>query len=195
MDITHDTPIYKIQELADCAVSDQVSFDAASRLKRILIARGWHDSDSIPEKELARLTLLALEEPVRRDEPTPVYDGIPCAGSDHDCPHRSRVSSKGAYCYPCAADHPTSMSEVIARVVNQNRRREQRRADRPWTGRREGEVPSPFPVRLDHKVADLAQKLIVATDRGQDILPVLSELDHIVAVLTQETHNKNKETK
>lgn len=122
----------------------------------------------------------------------------PCACSpETDC--GQRVGIQGGICYACWADHPAgsrSLSEVIAKVVNSNRRREQRRADRPGTGRREGEVPSPFPVRLDHKVADLAQKLIVATDRGQDILPVLSELDHIVAVLTQETHhNKNKETK
>lgn len=75
MKLDHDTPIYKVLDLANCAVSEEVSFDAASRLKRSLLSRGWHNSDDIPEKELGRLVREALIEPVVRPVPTPVPDG------------------------------------------------------------------------------------------------------------------------
>ena len=63
MRINHQTDIAAIQELANNAVGSEMEYtwDAASRLKRTLIRRGWHESDDIPEKFLATMAMDALE--------------------------------------------------------------------------------------------------------------------------------------
>jgi len=65
--LTHSTPIALIQDLGFDHCAGAFTFEAASRLKRILISSGYlnTDLDEIPAKVLLRLTDDALIEPER----------------------------------------------------------------------------------------------------------------------------------
>lgn len=119
----------------------------------------------------------------------------PCAHStETDC--GNRVSFQGGVCYGCWSGYPTNIDTVIKRVVNANRRKADRRQDRAGTGRRAGEVPHPFPLRIDHQLAEAVHNLIRTVDRGRDPLEDLATIDHLVVVLQQEINNNpNKDKK
>lgn len=75
--LTHSTPIATVQSLGYDHCPGEFGFDAASRLKRLLIVSGYlnSDLDEIPTRIILRLTDEALIEP-EREQSDGDYHGL-----------------------------------------------------------------------------------------------------------------------